>query len=138
MKPLHVRKDRTILQSITGRTNYAMNVEKMEGGVPVIGYACDPRTVDEEFMLSKREYEFITGRNQGKRDVIAYHIRQSFKPGEITPQEARNVGYELAMRFTGGKHAFIVAVHTDTAHIHCAIMTTAQAVQLSNVPRFKK
>jgi len=74
MKPLHVRKDRTILQSITGRTNYAMNVEKMEGGVPVIGYACDPRTVDEEFMLTKREYEFITGRSQGKRDVIAYSV----------------------------------------------------------------
>jgi hypothetical protein len=99
-----------------------MSEAKMEGGVPVIGYACDPRTVDEEFMLAKREYEYITGRNQGKRDVIAYHIRQSFKPGEITPQEAQEVGYELAMRFTKGKHAFIVAVHTDTKHIHCAII----------------
>jgi hypothetical protein len=73
-------------------------------------------------MLAKREYEFITGRNQGKRDVILYHIRQSFKPGEITPKEAQEVGYELAMRFTKGKHAFIVAVHTDTKHIHCAIV----------------
>ena len=41
-------------------------------------------------------------RDQGKRDVIAYHVRQSFKPGEITPAEANRIGYELAMRFTKG------------------------------------
>jgi hypothetical protein len=128
LKPLHVRKDRTILQSIMGRTAYAMNQEKMEGGVPVIGYACDPRTVDEEFMLQKREYEYVTGRSQGKRDVIGYHMRVSFKPGEITAQEARDVGYELAMRFTGGRHSFIVAVHTDRRHVHCAIVFNSTAI----------
>lgn len=47
-----------------------------------------------------------------------YQIRQSFKPGEITAEEANKVGYELAMRFTKGKYAFIVATHTDRAHIH--------------------
>ena len=45
-------------------------------------------------------------------------IRQSFKPGEITPEEANKVGYELAMRFTKGKHMFFVATHTDKKHIH--------------------
>ena len=59
----------------------------------------------------------ITGRTQA-HDVIAYQIRQSFKPGEITPEEANKVGYETAMRFTKGKHAFIVATHVDRAHIH--------------------
>ena len=53
----------------------------------------------------------MTGRRQ-KNDVIAYQIRQSFKPGEITAEEANKVGYELAMRFTKGKYAFIVATHT--------------------------
>ena len=43
-------------------------------------YECSPLTVDEEFMLSKRQYELATGRRQ-KSDVIAYQIRQSFKPG---------------------------------------------------------
>ena len=74
-------------------------------------------TADEEFMLSKRQYELATGRRQ-KNDVIAYQIRQSFKPGEITAEEANKVGYELAMRFTKGKYAFIVATHTDREHIH--------------------
>src|SRR5699024_1912731 len=53
-----------------------------------------------------------------KSDVIAYQIRQAFKPGEITPEKANQVGYELGMRFTKGKHAFLVATHTDRAHIH--------------------
>ena len=50
--------------------------------------------------------------------MIAYQIRQSFKPGEITPEEANEVGYETGMRFTKGKHAFIVATHVDREHIH--------------------
>ena len=50
--------------------------------------------------------------------MIAYQIRQSFKPGEITLEEANEVGYETGMRFTKGKHAFIVATHVDRAHIH--------------------
>jgi hypothetical protein len=58
------------------------------------------------------------GRRQGKRDVIAYHICQSFPPGEITPEETNRIGYELAMRFTKGRHAFIVCTHTDRTHIH--------------------
>ena len=78
---------------------------------------CDPYTVDEEFMLQKRQYYQTTGKKQHS-DVIAYQIRQSFKPGEITAEEANRVGYELALRFTKGKYSFIVATHTDRAHIH--------------------
>jgi len=120
--PIHINKGKSILQTVTERTDYAKNPEKTERGLLVTGYACDPRTADEEFMLSKREYEYLTGRNNGKKNVLLYHLRQSFKPGEITPQEAQEIGYELAMRFTKGKHAFIVAVHTDREHIHSAIV----------------
>ena len=68
-------------------------------------------------MLTKKLYEQATGRSQ-KSNVIAYQIRQSFRPGEITAEEANQVGYELASRFLKGKHAFIVATHTDREHIH--------------------
>jgi len=78
-------------------------------------------------MLSKRQYELATGRRQ-KNDVIAYQIRQSFKPGEITGEEANKVGYELAMRFTKGKYAFIVATHTDREHIHNHIIYNSTAL----------
>ena len=114
---MHVGKGKPIAKSLKDRTDYAMNDEKTERGEYVNSYACDPKTVDEEFLLSKREYLRITGR-QPKGDIIAYQIRQSFKPGEITPEEANQVGYETAMRFTKGNHAFIVAIHTDREHIH--------------------
>lgn len=58
----------------------------------------------------------MTGRKP-KGDIIAYQIRQS-SSREITPEEANEIGYETAMRFTKGNHAFIVATHTDRAHIH--------------------
>ena len=84
----------------------------------VTGYQCDPHTADAEFLLAKQQYLGITGRDQGRSDVLAYHIRQAFKPGEITPELANKLGYELAMRFTKGRHAFIVATHIDKRHIH--------------------
>ena len=68
-------------------------------------------------MLTKKLYEQATGRSQ-KSNIIAYQIRQSFRPGEITAEEANRIGYELAFRFLKGKHAFIVATHTDREHIH--------------------
>ena len=104
-------------QSLGDRTDYAKNPEKTEKGELVTAFGCDPMTVDEEFLLQKRLYFQQTGKTQ-KSDVIAYQIRQSFKPGEITPEEANRLGHELAMRFTKGKFSFIVATHTDRAHIH--------------------
>jgi hypothetical protein len=122
MKALHVKKGKTIAFTMSERTGYAGNPDKTERGELIAGYACDPRSADAEFLLSKREYDFITGRNQGRGNIIAYHIRQAFKPGEISPQEALEVGYELAGRFTKNRHAFIVAVHTDRRHTHCHII----------------
>lgn len=114
---LHQHKGRTVAQSLGERTDYAKNPEKTEKGETVTAFGCDPYTVDEEFMLQKRQYFQTTGKKQYS-DVIAYQIRQSFKPGEITAEEANRAGYELALRFTKGKYSFIVATHTDRAHIH--------------------
>ena len=114
---LHQNKGKSVAACLKSRASYAQNPDKTAGGEYVSSYGCSPLTVDEEFLLSKRQYELSTGRSQ-KSNVIAYQIRQSFKPGEITPEEANKVGYELAMRFTKGKHAFIVATHTDRQHIH--------------------
>ena len=76
----------------------------------------------DEFLLAKASYAAMTGREQKKEnDVLCYQIRQSFYPGEITPKEANRIGYELAMRWTKGRHAFIVTTHTDKQHIHCHI-----------------
>lgn len=125
--PMHVNKGKTIAQSLGDRTDYAKNPDKTDKGELVTGYQCDPMTVDEEFLLSKRQYEQITGRRH-RHEVIAYQIRQSFKPGEITPEEANRLGQELALRFTKGKYAFIVATHTDRAHVHNHIVFNSTSI----------
>ena len=127
MIALHKNKEKSVAACLKSRTDYAQNPDKTQQGELVSSYECSPLTVDEEFMLSKRQYELATGRRQ-KSDVIAYQIRQSFKPGEITAEEANKVGYELAMRFTKGKYAFIVATHTDRKHIHNHIIYNSTAL----------
>ena len=124
---LHKNKGKSVAACLKSRTDYAQNPDKTNKGELVSSYECSPLTADEEFMLSKRQYELMTGRRQ-KNDVIAYQIRQSFKPGEITAEEANKVGYELAMRFTKGKYAFIVATHTDREHIHNHIIYNSTAL----------
>ena len=114
---MHQNKGKSIADCLADRTDYAKNLDKTNQGEYISSYECDPKTVLGEFLLSKRIYSDITGREQAK-DVIAYQIRQSFKPGEISPELANKIGYELGMKFTKGKHAFIVATHVDKAHIH--------------------
>jgi hypothetical protein len=104
------------------RLDYDQKAEKTNDGELVSSYMCQPESAAEEFEASKRLYYQITGRSQPKgRDVLMYRIIQSFKPGEITPEEANRIGYELAMRFTGGRHQFVVSTHVDKAHIHTHI-----------------
>lgn len=114
---MHLNKGKTLAQCLHDRTAYAMNPEKTNDQELITSYACDPKIADSEFLLSKKQYEILTGRKQ-KNDVIAYQVRQSFKPGEVTPEEANRVGYEFAERFLKGNYAFVVCTHTDKAHIH--------------------
>ena len=124
---LHKNKGLTVAACLKNRTDYIENPDKTEQGQFVSSYACSALTADEEFMLTKRQYDLVNGRRQ-KSDVIAYQIRQSFRPGEITAEEANKVGYELAMRFTKGKHAFVVATHTDRQHIHNHVIFNSTAL----------
>ena len=128
---MHQNKGKSVAKSLSDRTDCAKNGEKTENGQFISSYACQAESVDEEFMLSKREYERLTERHH-KGNIIAYQIRQSFKPGEITPEEANQVGYETAMRFTKGNHAFIVATHTDKAHIHNHIIFNSTSLDCTH------
>ena len=132
--PMRKNKGKSIGACLHNHTSYIQNPDKTEQGELVSSYRCSPLTIDEEFLLTKRLYEQTTGRSQ-KSDVIAYQVRQSFKPGEVTPEEANRIGYEFAERFLKGKHAFIVATHTDRAHIHNHIIYNSTA--LDGTRKFK-
>ena len=124
---MHQAKGKSPVQSLKERIDYSENPDKTEEGEYISSYACSAETAAEEFALSKEEYLRITGRVY-KGDILAYQIRQSFKPGEITPEEANKIGYETAMRFTRGEHAFIICTHTDRAHIHNHIIFNSVAL----------
>ena len=117
----HMHGGKSVASALKLRTGYAMNPNKTENGKLISAFACDPHTADAEFLLSKRQYRQFTGREQTS-DVIAYQVRQSFKPGEITAEEANRIGVEFAERFLKGKHAYIVCTHTDRRHIHNHIL----------------
>lgn len=122
----------SVAQSIKDCTDYGKNPVKTEDGKYISAYACDPATVDAEFLLWKSRYKAATGREQkADKDILCYQIRQSFYPGEITPEEANRIGYELAMRWTKGKHQFIVTTHTDKAHIHNHIYYNSTSLDFS-------
>lgn len=123
--PLHTGKGRNFGKAIRNVIGYVSNPKKTHQGELVTGFGCNPETADGEFLLMKREYIAQTGRLRGKDDVIAYHLRQSFVPGEITPKEANRIGCELAKRFTHGQHAYVVATHEDRQHVHSHIIISA-------------
>jgi hypothetical protein len=100
-----------------------VNPSKTDHGQWVSAYGCDPATAAAEMLLTKREYGLQNGPERAKpSNILLYHIRQAFAPGEITPEIAQQIGYELAMRFTKGKHQYIVATHVDKQHIHTHIL----------------
>ena len=127
--PLHIGKGRTESKAISDIIDYVANPDKTDHGRLITGYECDSRTADAEFLLAKRQYIAATGRVRGADDVIAYHVRQSFKPGEITPEKANQLGLEFAKRFTKGNHAFVVCTHIDKLHIHNHIIWSAVNVE---------
>lgn len=126
--PMHINKGRSMADCLADRTAYAKNPDKTESGKFISSFECSASTIEAEFLLSKRQYKAITGRALRDNDVLAYQLRQSFKPDEVTPEEANKIGYELAMRFTKGQHAFIVATHVDKRHIHNHIIWNSTAL----------
>ncbi len=121
-KTHHISKGETIAQSMKDRFDYGQNPDKTYGGDLIAAYECDPKTADAEFLLSKAKYKAITGREQKKdADVLCYQIRQSFVKGEVDAETALKIGYDFAMRWTKGNHAFFVVSHIDRPHPHVHI-----------------
>jgi hypothetical protein len=106
LKPLHINKGKTLFQTILERTGYAENPEKTQGGTLVSGYECIPHTAAEEFAVSKREYEHITGRNNGKKNVLLRTITISTCLSEILRLMMKSKPTAIFMFYRLEKRAF--------------------------------
>lgn len=110
---------------------YILNPAKThDGALAASNCVLDPTdaaAVAEQFewMLSHTQRGSVTG----GREVLSHHVMQSFKPGEVTPEEALEIGVELVEKITGGDYLYVIATHTDQGHIHnhihiCPVHTT--------------
>ena len=115
--------------ALSNSVDYITNPNKTNGCELVRTYECDPLTAAREFQFSKQEYAAITGRDQGVNDIIAYHMRISFKPGETDPETAGRIAYELALKLTKGRHAFLSSVHIDKAHCHAHVIINSTSLE---------
>lgn len=81
---IHINKVKASRQCVSAQLDYIMNPEKTNGGLLISSHACVPESAANEFMLYRQEYQVNTGR-EITNEVLLYHIRQAFKPGEVTP-----------------------------------------------------
>ena len=91
--------------------DYAENTDKTEQRYLISGVNCLPELAYERMMETKRRYGKYGG-------IVAYHGYQSFKPGEVTPEQCHALGVELAKRLWGDKYEVLVASHRDHEHLH--------------------
>lgn len=95
---------------------YIANPEKTDNGRLIFTSGCS----DDPYQAS-RDFDEIRARGTGLHTVLSQHFIQSFSPGEITPEQALEVGRELCERFLKNEYQYFLAVHTDKAnvHLHC-------------------
>ena len=121
---MHHNKGKSLHKSLEARLKYVLNPSKTDGGKYVATFQCAAETADAEWALAHRQYRDRTHR-KSEKGVIAYQVRQSFAPGEVTPKEANQIGVEFAHRFLKDKYSFVVTTHVDCDHIHNHILWNA-------------
>ena len=99
------------LQAMGDVMRYAANGDKTEQQFFVTGVNCDPATARDEMMITKAQY-------QDESKIVCYHGFQSFKQGEVTPEQAHEIGVKLAQKMWGDRFQAIVATHLNTNCLH--------------------
>ena len=106
-----VTKIHPIKSTLKAAIDYICNPEKTDGKLLVSSYGCAAETADIEFSWTRR-HAIDKGTNLGR------HLIQAFQPGEVTPEQAHEIGMELAKEILGGKYEFVLTTHIDKDHVH--------------------
>ena len=106
-----VTKTHPIKSTMKAAIDYICNPVKTDGKLLVSSYGCTAETADIEFEWTRR-HSIDKGTNLGR------HLIQAFEPGEVTPEEAHEIGMELAKEVLGGKYEFVLTTHIDKDHVH--------------------
>ena len=106
-----VTKTHPIKSTLKAAIDYICNPGKTDGKLLVSSYGCAAETADIEFAWTRR-HAIDKGTNLGR------HLIQAFQPGEVTPEQAHEIGMQLAKEVLGGKYEFVLTTHIDKDHVH--------------------
>lgn len=106
-----ITKNHPINATLKKAVDYICNPAKTDGTLLVYSYGCAPETADIEFEWTREK-----ARKPGPH--LARHLIQAFKPGETTPEQAHEIGKQLAEEVLGGKYEYVLTTHIDRGHIH--------------------
>lgn len=107
----HNKTDLSNFKDLNDLMDYAMNGDKTEESLYISGINCDPNNATKEMIMIKDKY-------LKKDGILAWHAYQSFKEGEVTPDEAHKIGLELANEMWGDRFQVVVTTHLNTKHYH--------------------
>ena len=100
-----------IRTTIQNSVDYICNSAKTDDCLLVHSEHCSPNTAGLEFQHYLNQAR--TGGN-----TIGRHLIQSFAPGEVTPDQAHEIGKKLVAEILHGEYAYVMATHVDRGHIH--------------------
>ncbi|RKA27977.1 hypothetical protein DYZ85_00759 [Listeria monocytogenes] len=113
-----VTKIWSIRETLYLAIQYILNPNK---AIFVTSHACAPETADLEFALTLEQNSRSGGTNK------AFHIIQSFKPEETTPEQAHEIGKQLLEQHLKGKFEYVLTTHIDKSHIHNHVIFNASS-----------
>lgn len=113
-----ITKIHAIKATVSGAVNYICNEEKTDSSLYISSFATSPETAADDF-------KFTLSHTDCSDPNKAFHLIQSFAPGEVSAEEAHQIGQELADKLLQDKYSYIIATHTDKGHIHNHIIFCA-------------
>ena len=125
-----VTKIHPIKSTLKKALDYIENPAKTDEKMLVSSFACSYETADIEF-------ELLLSQAMQKGNNLAHHLIQSFAPGEATPEQAHEIGRQLADEVLQGKYPYVLTTHIDKGHVHnhiifCAVDMVNQRKYVSN------
>ena len=113
-----VTKIKPVKSTLSKALDYIQNPDKTDGKMLVSSFGCSYETADIEF-----GYTLSQALDKGSN--LAFHLIQSFAPGEVDYEKAHEIGKQLADAVTKGQHEYVVTTHIDKGHIHNHIIFCA-------------
>ena len=111
-------KIHAITATVNKAVDYICNPAKTDEGILISSYGCSPETAAYDF-------KFALSKTSQADPNKAYHLIQSFLPGEVSYKEAHQIGVELADKLLEGKYSYVVTTHIDKGHVHNHIIFCA-------------